>query len=219
MCKILLSKGELGKFCQEFLERYNIKTDVGSEKPSLILNGKYVKFRVMRSRDVPRMFEKVSGDFGITGRDVVIDELLNGYDQDFNIIYSFKSCPDFVGNLCLLKKEETLKPRVVVSNYYENIAERYLNLMVKRREIEEYKLLVVGGSVEGYIAANEADVGIDTVYSGKTLERINQFLIKKGENPIEKINIIETYPVIIAKPNYSFDDFQNILEKEGLLWK
>lgn len=149
----------------------------------------------------------------------VIDELLNGCDQDFGIIYSFKSCPDFVGNLCLLKKEETQKPKVVVSDYYENIAKCYLDSMVERDEIKKYILLVVGGGVEGYLAANEADVGIDTVYSGETLERINQFLREKGENPIEKILIIKTYLVVIAKPNYSFDEFQNILEKEGLLWK
>lgn len=213
--KILLSKGELRNFCQEFLEEYNIKTDIGNEKPSLVFEKGDLEFRAMRSRDIPKMFKEVSGDYGITGIDVVVDELLNGSNQNFEIIYSFKNtCPkSLVGNLCLLKKEEILNPKVVVSDYYENIAKYYFDLMVEKGEVENYELSVVKGGVEGYVAAGEADMGIDTVYTGETLNRTNELLIDKGEKTIKKTNIMEAYPVVIAKPGYSFDDFQCILKR------
>ena len=221
--KILLAKGELGSFIQKYLEeKYKIKTTVGERKPELIAERGEFLIRAVRSPDVCRYFKKLNADFGITGLDLVYDTKLQG-DNSFKILKKLdrESPSELKGRLCLLGKENLGKERepiVCVSEYYKNIAKTYFDSK-KRRLIDSYELLPVFGGVEGYIASDEADFGIDTVYSRKTLNKINEYIRKKNKKQIKILdNIMLTYPVIISKPEYSFDEFESILEKQFLLW-
>jgi len=216
--KILLAKGELGSFIQKYLEeKYMIKTTVGERKPELIAERGKLLIRAVRSPDVCRYFKKLNADFGITGLDLVYDTKLQG-DNSFKILKKLdeESPPELKGRLCLLGKENLgreREPVVCVSEYYKNIARTYFDNLNERRLIDSYELLPVFGGVEGYIASDEADFGIDTVYSGKTLKKINEYLGKRNKKQIKILdNIMLTYPVIIGKPKYSFNEFESILK-------
>jgi len=61
--------------------------------------------------------------------------------------------------------------------------------------------------------ADEADFGIETIYSGKTLNRINKSLGKQNKKQINILdNIMSIYPVIIGRPEHSFNKFESVLK-------
>jgi len=107
-------------------------------------------------------------------------------------------------------KLENKNPVICTSRYYENIARNYFDKLIETRKIDDCELLPIFGGIEGYLKAN---FGVETIYSGKILNRINEHLGKQNK---KQINILDTimsiYPVITDKPEYSLNNFEFVLK-------
>lgn len=217
-----VAKGELGKFCEAYLRTRGAKIDIdGPLTQYENLPGGKVKYCIQRSRDVPRWIgnDAISNDFGITGNDVVLDEFWSGNDR-IGISGLLENCArdlgfeNILGKLVVLGREgyESKKDRfkAVVSDYYPNIARIQMGLL--GLQPNDYELKIVQGAVEGYISSGACDLGIDTVYSGKTISKEN-----KGCSRYEKPGIIivkkiiDTMPIIVYdNKKFGCEDFDNL---------
>jgi hypothetical protein len=106
-----------------------------------------------------------------------------------------------LGRLVLLGNEDYKrrkdKLRVVVSDYYPNIARR--TLRDDGLGQADYDLTIVEGSVEGYLSNGEYDIAVETIFSRDTLDRENQELKRLEKSSIEVIRkIIDIAPIIIS---------------------
>jgi len=214
-----VAKGELGKFCQAYL-RY-LGTELNIEGPLTQIKdlpgGKAI-FRIQRSRDVPRWIG--SGyDFGITGNDVTLDEIYAGNEkigmcgglQEEAKMLGFEK---LLGKLVLLGREgyssKKDRLRVVVSDYYPNIARR--NLEFDGLKPGDYELKIVQGAVEGYLSGGDADLAVETRFNGDTLNTENEELDRRGKPRIEVVrNILDITPLVIyVFGRYTWLDFDDL---------
>ncbi len=77
-----VANGELGEFFETYLRSRGAEIDIdGPMVQATDLPGGRVKFRIQRSRDVPRWLcdGRIRYDFGLSGHDVYMDEMFNGY--------------------------------------------------------------------------------------------------------------------------------------------
>jgi len=203
---IALSKGELGKSTEKYLlDSYGINVDIGS-KPVLTQYCDNVCFRIVNSRDTAKHLGSL-WDFAITGYDNYLDETLSGR-EDIKII-SYLGTDK--GSLKLLGlpgtdmdvlKEKDRKTAIVVSGYYTNIAGWIMEEKYGFRK-DQYKILTVLGATEGYVSSGDADLAIDSVFSGKSVKRNGLAVLD---------DLIETESVLLSTDRYSFKDFDTLMQ-------
>lgn len=137
----------------------------------------------VRGEDVPLWVSQLSAKgrrvVGLTGEDLFREYCLRARTRKFRVLkritWSDEAALFSKPCLCLLgPKEKSLNDlpsnaTVCISSKYKQIAKRYLNLL-------EYKgfsflKLYVGGSVESSCAQGIADLAIDIVYTGSSMEK------------------------------------------------
>jgi len=238
-----VAKGELGDFFQTYLqENFGVPLEINGPLTQLYENGDLrVKFRVMRSRDVPRgfYFRESPLDYGLTGRDVAVDELTEeiysestgnlipaiclGANQFFGVQKTLEEetetlgFPALRGRVVLLGRDGYTEKKdrltVVVNDYYANLAR--FRLAADGLQPRDYDLFVCQGSEEGYLSGGQADLAVCSKYSGKTTRKENGNCAN-GDGPkiIEVATIIDTYPVVLAKSmDFRFPDLDNIFAR------
>jgi len=241
-----VAKGELGDFFQKFLQaRYGVQLEIDGPLTQWYETcGNRIKFRIQRSRDIPRSFSDEQGySFGLTGLDVAMDEVYAEYIERYsdrffrpNVqmtpfwdtrYFKIQKCLDgearnlgfgnLAGRIAVLGTEEAKtkrdRLRVVVSDYYPNLAMAALKLLLDLAP-DDYTMRVVEGSVEGYLSGDGYDLAVDTIYSGKTIGKENEESEKRGAPRIDIIKeICDTYPVIIRSMcTRAPSDFDNLFQ-------
>ncbi|MCK4926950.1 MAG: hypothetical protein KAS11_00650 [Candidatus Aenigmarchaeota archaeon] len=208
---IALSKGELGKSIEKYLlDSYGINVDIGS-KPVLTQDYGNICFRIVNSRDAAKYLGRF-WDFAITGYDNYWDESLYRTIEGIKNIKIISELGVDKGSIKVigsqdtdiesLKKYNWEKTIVAVSSYYENIARWIMEMEYRFRE-SNYELLTVLGATEGYVSRGEADLAIDSVFSGNSVDRNNLKVVD---------DVIETESVLLSTGRYSFKDFDALMQ-------
>lgn len=136
----------------------------------------------VRGEDVPgwliRLKEKGKDAIGLTGEDLYREYCLEEREPKLSILKRVTWQDDGAlfkkPVLCLLgPKGKTLEKlpnnlSVCISTKYRRLAKRYLNLLERRGF--SFKKIYVNGATETSYSAGVADIVIDIVYSGKTIE-------------------------------------------------
>jgi len=205
-------------FKEEFEEIFGTPPDLETRRFVQDL-GEY-KLLLIKSRDVPRLVNTNKRVIaGITGKDWYCEYLLS--DPQINsrinkrnmreMCNEYKSATTTYTDLILVKdyltiarakicsfiKEDfTTSPSVCKSvvTCYPKITEKWFN--------GEKELIVVSGETEGWVAAGFADMGVDSVATGKTLKRNSLKILDE---------ILNTNAIVVSnKRNY---------DKVKKLWK
>ncbi len=131
-----------------------------------------VQLQRVRGEAIPSIVEECGG-YGWTGNDLFVDYCLSQNKTSLRVVKSVPWPEQQKPRLCLLGLEETL-PRqfyfyngnkVVAPNKYQNIIERYFEQMQWYPDVQ-----FLDGQVDRQVRQGRADLAIDIVYSGKTME-------------------------------------------------
>ncbi len=136
----------------------------------------------VRGEDVPfwveELLKKGKKAIGITGQDLYKEYCIKNYNTTTKIIklldWDDSNALFRKPVLCLLgPKEKSLdtmprKAKICISEKYRFIAKKYLNLLEERGFC--FEKLYVNGSTESTFATGLADLIIDIVYSGRSIE-------------------------------------------------
>ncbi|MDO8633824.1 MAG: histidinol-phosphate transaminase, partial [archaeon] len=197
---------------------------------SLLKNADPKKTVKARGEDIPfllkQYFEKGKKAVGITGEDLYSEFCLKEAGGKVGILekVEWKDPKAFFGKpvLCLLgpknKKLEELPKNLVVyiSSKYKKIAENYL-LGFERKGFEVKKVFV-NGCVEASFSEGLADLAIDIVYSGRSMEENGLCVYGK----IFESNLVILGKVRIPEPKKSiqniskYDKCENRIDKMRL---
>lgn len=163
---IALSKGRLAEQAIELLEKAGYNCDAAKEKTrKLILEDPItgMRFIMAKPADVPTYVEYGAADIGVVGKDTLLEEGRQLYEV---IDLGFGAC-----RMCVCGPNE-LKGRLDsvankrIGTKYPHIAREYFEIK-KRESVEIIKL---NGSVELAPLIGLADIIVDIVESGRTLE-------------------------------------------------
>ncbi|NLW10796.1 MAG: ATP phosphoribosyltransferase [Clostridiaceae bacterium] len=163
---IALSKGRLADQAIELLERAGYNCEAAKEKTrKLILEDPQtgMRFIMAKPADVPTYVEYGAADIGVVGKDTLLEEGRQLYEV---IDLGFGAC-----RMCVCGPNE-LKGRLDsiankrIGTKYPRIAREYFEIK-KRESVEIIKL---NGSVELAPLIGLADIIVDIVESGRTLE-------------------------------------------------
>lgn len=161
-----LAKGRLANLTIDLLESVGITCpEIKSKTRKLIFTNEdlKLKFILVKPSDVPTYVEYGAADIGVVGKDTLLEENRNLYEV---LDLGFGKCKMVVaGPREYLGKTEQLNDKRVATKYPQ-IAKKYFNLD-KRETIEVIKL---NGSVELAPLVGLAEVIVDIVESGKTLQ-------------------------------------------------
>jgi len=146
--------------------------------------GKY-DFVIMRTRMVPYAVER-DVLTGIVGKDWFYEYLLANPRTDLRIVEELS-----FGNakVVAFKKKDSvidIAPRIITP--YMNLSRQYVESM----DLKYAKIDFAPGETEGWVKAGLADLGIDNINSGKTIDETGLEVVDK---------ILDSYAVIIAKKN------------------
>lgn len=156
-----------------------------------VIGAKDNKLLEVRGEDVAFWVEELlkSGKsaIGLTGQDLFREYILKNYRTSLGIsrIISWEDPNAMFGKpvLCLLgPKEKTLetigkKQRICISSKYKTIAKKYLNLLeTKGYSFEKFYL---NGSSEESFSSGLADLVIDIVYTGSSMEKLGLSVYEK----------------------------------------
>lgn len=161
---VALAKGRLSDNAIELFERCGIDcTPLKKETRQLVLFDAEKKYRFIfvKPSDVPTYIERGIADIGVVGKDTLLEESKNIYEI---LDLGFGEC-----RLCIAgyakKQTKLTSPNLVVATKYVNIARSYYNSIGINADI-----IKLNGSVELAPITEMADVILDIVESGKTLE-------------------------------------------------
>ncbi len=163
---IALSKGRLAEQAIELLEKAGYNCEAAKEKTrKLILEDPRtgMRFIMAKPADVPTYVEYGAADIGVVGKDTLLEEGRQLYEV---IDLGFGAC-----RMCVCGPNE-LKGRLDsiankrIGTKYPQIAREYFEIK-KRESVEIIKL---NGSVELAPLIGLADIIVDIVESGRTLE-------------------------------------------------
>ncbi len=163
---IALSKGRLADQAIELLEKAGYNCEAAKEKTrKLILEDPQtgMRFIMAKPADVPTYVEYGAADIGVVGKDTLLEEGRQLYEV---IDLGFGAC-----RMCVCGPNE-LKGRLDsiankrIGTKYPRIAREYFEIK-KRESVEIIKL---NGSVELAPLIGLADIIVDIVESGRTLE-------------------------------------------------
>lgn len=164
---IALSKGRLAEQTIELLEQAGYDCRVAKEKSRrLILEDpdSGLRFIMAKPADVPTYVEYGAADIGVVGKDTLLEESRQLYEV---INLGFGACRICVcGPKSLVGKLDRI-PNKRIGTKYPHIAREYFETK-KRESVEIIKL---NGSVELAPLTGLADVIVDIVESGRTLEQ------------------------------------------------
>lgn len=163
MITVALAKGRLATQSTELLEKCGLKLDeLKTDTRKLVLfdnSGKY-RFVFVKPSDVPTYVERGVADFGVVGKDTLLEA-----DKD---IYEMIDLKFGVCRLCVCGYENSLKNAggiLRVGTKYEHVTKEYFGVRGKTVDI-----IKLNGSVELAPVIGLSDVIVDIVESGKTLE-------------------------------------------------
>lgn len=168
MLTIALSKGRLADQTLELLESAGYDCTVAKQLEKtrrLILEDQQagLRFILAKPADVPTYVDYGAADIGVVGKDTLLEEGRLLYEV---LNLGFGACRMCVcGPAALLGKLDSL-PNKRVATKYPNVAREYFE--TKRRESVE--IIKLNGSVELAPLIGLAEVIVDIVESGRTLE-------------------------------------------------
>lgn len=136
------------------------------------------KVQLVRGEKIPELVNQYGG-YGWTGNDLYQDYLASGR----NGIKLLRSIPwpEIISpRLCLLSPQEDNFPSESELCAYNNgvrvaVPDKYVNLARDYLEQKKWNLvlIILSGQVDRQIHAGKADLAIDIVYSGKTIQEEN----------------------------------------------
>lgn len=189
---VALAKGELGQPIEEYMKSLGYNVQV-TGKPRYVQRRRDIIFRIMRAKDVAELVGS-RYDFGITGKDCVVEE-----NSKANVLEELRFG---IGRVVVYGKRKSdlvfCSNPTFVTSYYPNISRRF----IKGMWFGSYELYIADGSEEGFVAANEASIGIGCTFSGETLCKNGLVVIKE---------LMATCGVLIARDGLSIDDFYDIM--------
>ena len=163
MITVALAKGRLAQKSIELLEKCGLKLDeLKVETRKLVLfdeSGEY-KFVFVKPSDVPTYIERGVADFGVVGKDTLLEADRDIYEM---LDLKFGKC-----RMCVCGYPDSLKKAggiLRVGTKYEKITREYFGVQGKTVDI-----IKLNGSVELAPVMGLSDVIVDIVESGKTLE-------------------------------------------------
>ena len=166
MLTIALSKGRILDQTMPLLERAGIsipKSELESRKLILDTNLSDVKVIVIRASDVPVFVQHGAADFGIAGKDVLLEHGANGIFELLDL--GISKCRLMVAS----KKDQDLnKSTLKVATKYVKSAKEYFYKQGK--QVEVIKLY---GSMELAPIVGLSDCIVDLVDTGNTLKANN----------------------------------------------
>ncbi len=163
---IALSKGRLAEQAIELLEAAGYDCSAAKEKSrKLILEDEVagLKFIMAKPADVPTYVEYGAADIGVVGKDTLLEEGRNLYEV---LDLKFGACRMCVCGPKEIKDSYNRIPNKRVGTKYPEITKEYFEIN-KHESVEVIKL---NGSVELAPLIGLADLIVDIVESGKTLE-------------------------------------------------
>ena len=182
---IALSKGRLAEQAIELLEAAGYDCSAAKEKSrKLILEDKStgLKFIMAKPADVPTYVEYGAADIGVVGKDTLLEESRNLYEV---LDLKFGACRMCVCGPKTISDSYNRIPNKRVGTKYPEITKEYFEIN-KHESVEVIKL---NGSVELAPLIGLADIIVDIVESGKTLE-------ENGLEVFEKIADISARMVV-----------------------
>ena len=163
MITVALAKGRLAQKAVEVLERCGLGLDALNEDTrKLVLfddSGEY-RFVFVKPSDVPTYVERGVADFGVVGKDTLLEADRDIYEM---LDLGFGRC-----RMCVCGYPDSLEKAggvLRVGTKYERIAREYFGTRGKTVDI-----IKLNGSVELAPVIGLSDVIVDIVESGKTLE-------------------------------------------------
>jgi ATP phosphoribosyltransferase len=166
MLTIALSKGRILDQTLPLLEKAGIsipKTELESRKLILDTNLSDVKVIVIRANDVPVFVQHGAADFGIAGKDVLLEHGANGIFELLDL--GISKCRLMVAS----KKDQDLnKSTLKVATKYVKSAKEYF--YKQGRQVEVIKLY---GAMELAPIVGLSDCIVDLVDTGNTLKANN----------------------------------------------
>ena len=163
---IALSKGRLAEQAIELLEKAGYDCTAAKEKSrKLILEDDKtgMKFILAKPADVPTYVEYGAADIGVVGKDTLLEESRNLYEV---LDLGFGKCKICVCGPKDIKETYSKIPNKRIGTKYPEITKEYFEIN-KHESVEVIKL---NGSVELAPLTGLADIIVDIVESGKTLE-------------------------------------------------
>lgn len=163
---IALSKGRLADQAIELLETAGYDCSAAKEKSrKLILEDEKtgLKFILAKPADVPTYVEYGAADIGVVGKDTLLEEGRNLYEV---LDLGFGKCRMCVCGPKAIRTSFMQIPNKRIGTKYPKIAKEHFEIN-KHESVEVIKL---NGSVELAPLIGLADIIVDIVESGKTLE-------------------------------------------------
>lgn len=163
---VALGKGRLAKKAMELFEEIGITCeemkDSGSRKLIFVNEELKLKFFLSKGPDVPTYVEYGAADFGIVGKDTILEENRRVYEV---LDLGFGKC-----RMCVCgpkSAEELLKhhERIRVASKYPEIAKDYFY----NKKHQTVDIIKLNGSVELGPLVGLSDVIVDIVETGSTL--------------------------------------------------
>ena len=166
MLTIALSKGRILDQTLPLLERAGIsiaKSELESRKLILDTNLNDVKVIVIRASDVPVFVQHGAADFGIAGKDVLLEHGANGIFELLDL--GISKCRLMVAS----KKDQDLnKSTLKVATKYVKSAKEYFY-----RQGKQVEVIKLYGAMELAPIVGLSDCIVDLVDTGKTLKANN----------------------------------------------
>ena len=188
MKKLLLaiSKGRILEEALEILNKYGIKckeSPLTSRKLIFTTNYENLEIIIVRASDVPIYIESGKVDFGIVGKDTLLESNLNNHVRLKNL--NIAACKLVVAG----KKGTKLKNNMKVATKYPTITKKFF-----QNKGLPCSVLKLYGSIELAAVLGLSDVVVDLVESGQTLKQ-------NGLIEIEVIDKISSM-LIVNKSSY-----------------
>ena len=188
MKKLLLaiSKGRILEEALEILNKYGIKckeSPLTSRKLIFTTNYENLEIIIVRASDVPIYIESGKVDFGIVGKDTLLESNLNNHIRLKNL--NIAACKLVVAG----KKGTELKNNMKVATKYPTITKKFF-----QNKGLPCSVLKLYGSIELAAVLGLSDVVVDLVESGQTLKQ-------NGLIEIEVIDKISSM-LIVNKSSY-----------------
>ena len=205
MKKLLLaiSKGRILEEAIEILSKSGIKcTDSPFTSRKLIFKTNYenLEIIIVRASDVPIYIESGKVDFGIVGKDTLLESNLNNHIHITDL--KIATCKLVIAG----KKGTKLKNNMKVATKYPNVTKKFF-----QDKGLPCSVLKLYGSIELAAVLGLSDVVVDLVESGQTLKQ-------NGLVEIEVIDQISSI-LIVNKTSYKLNrkPIKNLLNKLELV--
>ncbi|MCL2062376.1 MAG: ATP phosphoribosyltransferase [Firmicutes bacterium] len=163
MITIALAKGRLAEQTIEILEKSGVDcSPLKTQTRKLILSGvnKDFRFIMVKPSDVPTYVEHGAADIGVAGKDTLMEE-----NKD---VYELADIKSGACRMCVAGFKDSgagFNGNLRVATKYPNIAKDYFH-----KKGIDVNIIKLNGSVELGPIIGLADVIVDLVESGKTLE-------------------------------------------------